>query len=192
MHEAIKLNETLQKEALEVIKVSHIEEILGKYGEVNYGGSYVYGTMVDRDIDIALIVNDQDDITIENRNKIASDLLEMNGCIDFSMSDRKNYPKRHRPNGIWFGTELLHRDEIWNMDIWMVTRNEPLIHTNDEMSQKLKNLNDEQRRVILEIKFHAMKNGIKKKGVTSAEIYKAVLYGNVTNFEEWEKYLKSS
>jgi hypothetical protein len=190
MGEAIKLNESLQKEAREVISKSNLENIIGQYGEISYGGSYVYGTMVDRDIDLALLAKSQDDLTIEIRNRLASELLNIPDCVDFSMSDRKSYPKPHRPKGVWFGPVILHNKELWNIDIWLVSKDEPLIHSNDEMSKKLLILTEEKRSIILEIKYLALKNGTKKKGVTSGEIYKAVLAGTVSNYDEWEKYQK--
>ena len=54
--EILESNEELQKEATAPLKENNIVAILENFGEVIFGGSYVYGTMVDRDIDIAVVV----------------------------------------------------------------------------------------------------------------------------------------
>lgn len=192
MSDAIKLNEQLKKEALAVIQSSNIEGILKQYGGVSYGGSFVYGTMVDRDIDIAVLVNSPDELTKENRDMLAGQLIGIKNCTDFSMSDRKAYPKPHRPKGVWFGLELLHDNHLWNIDIWLVTKDEPLVHTNEELFERMLGISEEERGIILDIKYNALINDSKVKGVTSSEIYKAVLYNGVTNYEEWKKYLKDN
>ena len=52
------------------------------------------------------------------------------------------------------------------------------------------NITDEQRQIMLAIKFAALQAGAKRKGVTSSQIYQAVLDNNMTTYKEFENLAK--
>ena len=53
-------------------------------------------------------------------------------------------------------------------------------------------ITEEQRKIILEIKNQLLKKGLKNKGITSVEIYNAVLDSNITNLSDYLKYSQKS
>lgn len=179
-----ELNKVLQKEAIELIEFNQLLEKLGKIGKVVLGGSFVYGTMVDEDIDIALIVK-PDLISYETRKKIINIFLDIKELDGLAMTDRYHNPKEKAPKGIWFGPIINFKERKWNIDIWLVTQNEIYSHHNSQLHEKMLNITEAQRTTILNIKHEALKAGKKKKGITSSKIYKAVLENKVSTFAEY-------
>lgn len=55
------------------------------------------------------------------------------------------------------------------------------------MAKLIKSATQEQKDTILEIKYEVMKSGHKQKGLTSSEIYKAVLKGGISSTEEFQQ-----
>jgi hypothetical protein len=175
-----KHNDLLQAEAQRLIDATRLDKLLTSFGRVELSGSFVYGTMVDRDIDIEVYLQPKD-INIDTRAKVMNAILMLPQCVEMRMTDRKLYPKPHRPKGIWFGPYMLFEDNIWNIDIWLT----PLDELNTGLHEKMLSITPEQRDAILIIKQQALENGIKKKGITSAEIYKSVLSDGVSNYQEF-------
>ncbi len=185
--DANNLNILLQVEATEVLEKTKLLDSLSAIGIIELGGSYVYGTMVDEDIDIAVIV-DEKGITYDFRNHIMDLLLAINGLDGIAMSDRFHFPRNGRPKGIWYGPIILHNDRRWNIDIWVVAQDEPYSHHNLELHKKMLDITEDQRRIMLDIKYSALHAGTKEKGVTSSQIYQAVLDNNITTYKEFENF----
>ena len=141
--------------------------------------------MVDEDIDITVIV-DEKDITYDFRKHIMDLLLGIEGLDGIAMTDRFHNPKAKVPKGIWYGPLVWYNNRRWNIDIWFVTQDEPYSHHNLELHKKMLNITDEQRQIMLDIKFAALQAGAKQKGVTSSQIYQAVLDNNMTTYKEFE------
>lgn len=51
---------TLRREGSSLLTTTGIESLLSRFGTIVIGGSYVYKTMVDRDIDISVVMDDQE------------------------------------------------------------------------------------------------------------------------------------
>lgn len=180
----ITLNKALQDEAKIVLQQTKLLDYLEKIGNIELGGSYVYGTMVDRDIDIAVIV-DENIININFRKMIMDELLNITNLDGIAMTDRYHHHKTTSPKGIWFGPIVWYKGSRWNIDIWFVTQDEPYSHHNQELHKRMLQITDEQKNTILKIKYDALQAGTKEKGVTSSEIYKAVLDNNISSYDEF-------
>lgn len=189
--EIFEKNEELQKEATALLKENNIVPILENFGEVIFGGSYVYGTMVDRDIDIAVVV-EKNIINYDTRKEVIDQLLKITALDGLAMTDRFHFPKDNAPKGIWFGPLIWHNQNKWNIDIWLVTQNERYSHHNSPLHKRMLSITEEQRKIILEIKNQLLKKGLKNKGITSVEIYTAVLDSNITNLSDYLKYSQKS
>jgi hypothetical protein len=83
----IKLNEELQKEGRDLLDRLNLMELLRSFGPVEIGGSFIYGTMVDRDIDIAVIVN-KHELNLELRKNFINELLNIKELDGLEMTDR--------------------------------------------------------------------------------------------------------
>lgn len=183
--DALKLNTLLQSEAKELLEQSNLLTQLQKLGKIELGGSYVYGTMVDEDIDLAVIV-DSNKINHELIKRVMNILLDINDLDGIAMTDRFHYPRNQRPEGIWYGPLIWYKNRRWNIDIWLVTQDEPYSHHNLELHKKMLNITDKQRSIMLDIKYAALQAGAKEKGLTSSQIYQAVLDNNITTYKDFE------
>jgi Nucleotidyltransferase domain len=181
--DVIQLNRNLQNEAKELLVKTNLLAMLEKFGKIELGGSYVYGTMVDRDIDIAVVVG-KERLGLELRKIFMDMLLDIKELDGLEMTDRVQNPKGTSPYGIWFGPKINYNGNKWNIDIWLVSPDEPLSHHNHELHKKMLKINDEQRKIILDIKYKTLVAGLKKKG-TSANIYIEVLNNTIKSYEEF-------
>jgi hypothetical protein len=179
----LELNKKLQLEAKELVDIINLPNKLKEFGEVVYGGSYVYGTMVDRDIDIAVIVG-KDELGLELRKLFMNMILDIKELDGLEMTDRVQNHKDYSPYGLWFAPKINYKGNKWNIDIWLVSQDEPLSHHNHSLHKKMLKITNGQRRTILDIKHKVLVSGLKIKG-SSANIYIEVLNNNVKSYEEF-------
>ncbi len=180
----IELNNSLQNEGNELLDKTKLLEKLKAFGKLEIGGSFIYGTMVDRDIDINVIVN-REDINTYLRKQVCDVLLELDSLDGLALSDRALFPRQGRPYGVWIGPVIYYNSKRWNIDIWLVTQDEPYSHHNQDLAKRMLGITEKQRNIILEIKYKCLINGRKEKGITSSDIYQAVLDKNITNYEDY-------
>ena len=178
----------IYQEADGVLEDSHIEAILREFGEVLLGGSYVYRTMVDRDIDFDVVLPVGEELTLELRSKISARFTCISSLRNLKMADVHRFPEgsAHAIDGIWFGLTLISSitKERWNVDVWFITPGS-VVEEDKELTQRLYNLSDEERATIISLKQSALDNGAKEKGSTSVKIYEAVLRRGVKTYEEF-------
>jgi hypothetical protein len=190
MSAANNLNHKLQKDADALLENLNLVDILSKFGRVEIGGSYIYGTMADEDIDIAVIV-ESEDFSYELRQLIMEILLKLKSLDGIAMTDRYHHQKKGAPKGFWFGPIIIFKQSKWNIDIWFVTENEKLSHHNSALHKRMLNISEKQRQAILQIKYDALQSNLKEKGETSTEIYSAVLNEGATNLKDFLEYKKT-
>lgn len=178
----------LYREADQLIEDSQIENVLATFGSVAVEGSYVYRTMVDRDIDYTVTVPKGQDLSFDLRREIACQLIDIPRLRSMEMSDLYHYPAgaKHLIEGIWFGCTILSNqtDQRWNIDIWFVKYDSKL-EADDELTYRLKELSDTERVRIVTIKKQLLDAGQKQKGASSVDVYRAVLNEGVTSYEEY-------
>lgn len=179
-----ELNKSLQTEGQKLLDDLRLTDELSKYGETVIGGSFTYGTMVDRDIDINVVMPDAQ-INYALRSAFIDYLSTFKQLEGLAMTDRKHFQKEGRPKGIWFGPIFNYNGNRWNIDIWFVTKDEPNSHHNLNLHKRMLKITEAQRKTILEIKYTALIAGTKEKGATSAKIYKAVLDNNISSYQEF-------
>jgi hypothetical protein len=179
-----KAEQALHNEADDFIATSRIFDLLRPYGELLIEGSYAYHTMIDRDIDIRVIIKDNAP-NIVLRNQIIQTILAINNVWKLHMVDHANYHWSDDPRaiGIWIGPQIIHNDHLWNFDIWVF--DELNGHKNLEIFNQMKNISEENRASILEIKQYCLENNLKIKGSTSVDIYRAVLDNDISSPQEY-------
>ena len=178
------LNTKLQKDGKDLLEKSNIINLLKEFGDVTIGGSYVYGTMVDEDIDVDVIVKNGE-ITFTLRDQVMNALLKIDGLDGIAMSDRFHFPSKYY--GIWFGPKVWHDNKKWNINIWIVYGDEPNTYQNNELHQKMLKITEAQRSTMLNIKYQALRAGTKDKGITSSLIYNAVIDKGVSTYADFIK-----
>jgi hypothetical protein len=185
------VNDELQEEGQRLLDKTKLISVLRQYGDVHIGGSFVYGTMVDRDIDITVTVQSQKEINSSLRSKICKDLTALEGCTGFKMLDRKENPKEGRPQGIWLSPQFI-LDGTWFLDIWVIANGETASTHIGDIDSIMRDITEQQRTLILEIKTEVFRCGLKSKGVSSVQIYKDVLRNKVQSPDEWMRLNKES
>lgn len=178
----------LYQEAQQVIDDSKLGSIFMQFGEVQLEGSFVYKTMVDRDIDYTIIVPEDAHIDFSLRTEFGTRLLELPDLSSLQMSDRHHFPtgSQHAIDGIWFGLTLISQStsERWNVDAWLMKRGGNH-EADNSLVQRLMNLTEQERALIVDIKQQSLDAGLKQKGQTSFAIYDAVLNRGVRSYDDY-------
>lgn len=182
----------LYQEGAEILQTTQIEKILAEFGDVHLGGSYVYCTMVDRDLDFDVMLPSSVPLNIETRAHIGKRLLSLDRLRSLQMTDVYHFPEgsKHAIEGIWYGLTFISSStkERWNVDIWFMAPGSKS-EADPVLTEKLYNLSDDQRQTIINIKESALQAGTKEKGVTSTRVYEAVLLHGITTYEEFQNYI---
>lgn len=187
--DVLEINKVLQDEATGLLDETKLLDTLSTIGRVELGGSYVYGTMVLEDVDIAVIV-DEKDITYDFRKRTMNLLLDIEGLDGIAMTDRAHFPRNQMPRGLYCGPLIWYNNRKWNIDIWFVTLDEPYSHINLKLHKKMLKITEGQRQTMLNIKYAALKDGSKINSVTSSEIYIAVLDNGIKSLTDFLEYNK--
>lgn len=182
MSEPKQHSKLIKEEASRLLESTNIEYLLGQFGDVSLGGSYAYDLMVDRDLDFGVMIKS---VTPEIRAKVASLFASRLWVYGFNLVDRVNFEPLSNlgaPRGLYLGLTVPFPKERWNIDVWFIVAE---VLPDDEMSNVLSRATQKQKDTILEIKYELMKCGQKQKGITSSQVYEAVLKRGVRSTQEF-------
>lgn len=180
-------SQMIRQEADKLLKDTGLGELLEQFGEVDLGGSYSYDLMVDRDLDFGVYVRA---ITPELKAHIAATFAEQDWAYGLKMVDRANFEPLSNfgaPRGLYLGLTIPFPAERWNIDVWFLAERPSEA---DAITRLIASADQSQRDAILKIKFELLQSGKKEKGVTSAEVYKAVMRDNIKTTAEFCSALK--
>jgi hypothetical protein len=162
-----KLSKTLHSDAGALLKRTKLIEKLSKYGKVFISGSYDLGLMVDGDIDLFIISNKIDK---KKSVSILKDLIiqnDFNGYLYYDWAKRKH---EGFPNGYYLGLKTEYKGRKWKIDVWLIDK---IYKPTEKLMNFIKsNLNEKNKKIILELKYKAKANNL---NLRSSEIYKKVL-----------------
>lgn len=173
--------QTLHDEADIVLKDSGLIQMLSPYGTVDVSGSYKTELMVWRDIDIGVTPKLSKDDLWEAAQKI----LDIPHINQITIQDNSNKENPNVPDGYYLGVKYGSGGNVWKIDIWFA---DFLAQNEYDETVKMR-LDEEKRRIILEIKNQVFENPKYRKVFFSVDIYNAVLDAGVTNLEEFKDYL---
>lgn len=178
----------LYQEAAQVLEDTLLERVLGEFGEFALEGSYVYRTMVDRDIDCHVVLKDGLKLSYETRAEVMARLMDVPNLRGIQMADLHHFPSgaKHQIDGVWYGLSVISKDtnERWNIDVWILTP-DSATEADSVLTERLLDLTDKEREAIVAIKQAALDVGQKEKGFTSVAIYRAVLYDNIKTYDDF-------
>ncbi len=174
----------LQNEGERLLAHTKLLEVLKPFGELLIGGSYAYGTMVDRDIDIH-VIHENGKLDRNYRNKVIQALLEIPDIGKLNIVDLVNfsYGKTKKAIGIWLGLVIIFEKSSWNIDIWLFDKEN--MDKNLSLYSKMMQIDEATRSTILAIKNYCFLNGLKQKGITSVDIYNAVIDEDIKSVKEY-------
>lgn len=166
----------LKSDAIEIVKKLGIMEYLKKYGRVEIVGGVANDFIVNKDIDIHLLTN-------KNLFKI-SQKLQLYLQVFYGISNVKIEDMQSSKGAICL---IIENYNEWQIEIWMSNRKSTVGFKLKYDLRKF--LDDDKRRVIMELKQYYYKKGL-LYGQMSTMIYNAVLFNNVTNLDEFKNYIK--
>jgi hypothetical protein len=180
----LEKNKYFQEKANDLLAKTSIENVLSKYGEFSFQGSYSYGLMMSGDIDMYVISeNITRDKALDIFNEIVKSVPVFYG---YKFNDFVSHPGWEGiPRGYCFNLSLRDNGEKWKMDIWLLQKTE--FDKLENYKQLIKEkLNDANKLTILDIKNYREENKLK---ISSVKIYDAVLKDGISSiFEYKEKY----
>lgn len=163
----LKLSKRLHTDANSLLKKTDLIQKLSKYGDVLITGSYDLDLMVDGDIDL-FVVNKK--FNKQKSVNILKDLIiqnDFNGYLYYDWTKRKH---EGFPNGYYIGLKTEFRKRKWKVDVWLV--NERFKQTDNLIKFIKENLNEKNKKVILDLKYKTKTNNL---NLRSSDIYKNVL-----------------
>jgi hypothetical protein len=179
----------LQGQAHALIAERRLVEILALAGEPVIVGSLRMGLMVWPDLDITVATAGIPDL--DKALEVVPLLMKDAGARKLNIVDRRGRSEDRLPSGIYLGPDLERDGLTWQVDIWLMDEEsvpERLAYTDRIMAQ----LTDERRRAILAIKQVAAASDVYHRGVSSTDIYSAVLEHGVATPEEFAAWLALS
>jgi hypothetical protein len=184
----LKKPETLQKQAISLIKRLRLKELLSKAGEFKIVGSVRYGLMTWRDVDIDVIT--QNKINESSYWYIVKKLFSVKEINLINLVNNQKALEKNRPRSLYIGLNIKDETgEIWKFDIRLLSKRFVVADRIEEMvSQKL---TSKSKRIILKIKSLVHNNPKYHKEFSSVDIYEAVLLFKVENLNQFKKYLKT-
>ncbi|MFA6294895.1 MAG: hypothetical protein WC666_00535 [Candidatus Paceibacterota bacterium] len=175
-----------KKLADELLVSSKLPQVLEKYGQIRFVGSYAAGIMMHGDIDIH-ILRDKDfskQETLDMFNEIVAS-TKFNSYYIGDWNESNLHPEF--PYGYYIGLKTRVGDIKWKIDIWFLSIAEQGRFDKENMDVTKIALTDEQREAILTFKKYRQENSIK---ISGQEIYEMVINKGVIKLNEFKQQLK--
>lgn len=192
----------LQEEAENVLSDLDLINFLKQFGDPNIVGSLALGLMTWRDIDLEIIVKKLDKKIVA---EVVKELvLKTTYRIDISFSDniaRFNNTNPNSPESLYIGLKYFGKNIpllemqganplAWKLDLHFILEKDS---RSKAKTVELRNkLNDDNKKVILEIKNQIFTNPKYRKQIFSTDVYDAVLEKGVIDLEGFGNYLKET
>lgn len=178
-----KLHATADK----ILQELDLINFLKKYGKVNIVGSYALNLMTWEDVDI-VVISQTNEISYKDFLDTVIYLFPKENIYSLDIQDFRKSIYPDRPQGIYCGIKYLIKPDIfWKIDIWFFSNDNKAIMNVEKIKSKLNNQN---RKIILEIKNSMRKEFPHGKEISGINVYNAVLENKVTNLEEFKHYIE--
>ncbi len=172
-------NEELRGEADLLIQKCRLPELLASYPRWFIGGSYNYGLMCWRDLDVYVLDPQHD---LRKCFKIGYEVTQRLSAIKSRFTNNVGAD----PNGLYWGIKLGNeRCGAWKLDLWFLDAEGYETHAKYCDNLRLR-LTPETRSAILEIKEAYWRRGEYRNTITSDLIYRAVLDHGVRTVHDFE------
>lgn len=193
--EARDKQNAMQAEGARLLESLNMLSDLAEFGTVQVQGSFLYGLMVKRDIDIYVLINEYDlgKVAEYARKLIVSEKIGKTSVDNMRM---ERVPIQGVPNGHYLGLNVPFEGSMWNFDIWFVREDDLIDQANFPLGWETK-LTQEQKDIILFLKHNLAEINLyphssKVPGsFASADVYRAVMNDNVGTIDELQEWRKS-
>ena len=186
----IQKSQEFKKQADEILKDSKLVEVLSKYGEIKFTGSYPLDVMMRPDLDVYAIAKEN------SREKMLEVVQGIFSSCYFDEIRFTNYLDFHKDQddhkGYYFQPLVKIGENRWKLDIWLMTEDRYRPYTEHFLELLNKDSNpDEKRLAIIKLKNHYREGQKYRSGINGKMIYEAVLEHGINNVEDFEEYLKT-
>ncbi|MBO0812060.1 MAG: hypothetical protein J2P23_08425 [Microlunatus sp.] len=163
-----------------------LHAILDPVGSVRPAGSFELGLMVWPDLDLEVITPDLP--RPENVVGVLRDLVLVSGVRKINYADHRDAVGGELPRGIYLGPDPEFLGVRWQVDVWFI--DEDQAEERRRLTETIRDrMNDGTRRTIQQIKQIAAASDRYHRGVSSVDIYRAVLDEGVTSMDGFVTYL---
>jgi hypothetical protein len=178
---------SLHEEGQNLLDSIQIIPFMSKFGTPKIVGSFQLGLMVWPDIDIEL----EKEINESDYWETVHFIFQTQNLKNISIMDFRKSNNPITPKGLYINAEYYRKDnDPWNIDIWFIPPRNKIEDNFNEWMQK--NLKEEHRVPILQIKQAVYTNPQYRKQIFSVDIYKAVIEKGVKNIEGFKQYLNET
>jgi hypothetical protein len=169
MENVIEYSAKIHAYADEILESSKLIETLKKFGDVHIGGAYELDLMYDGDIDVRVYCDDPRKDSVE----ALKELIQLRDFQKFQYGDFEKFPRENRPKSFIVVLIVPYQNLKWEIEIWFYQKED---RVKDELIEQLKSeMTLEMKKEILDAKKDRAEKGIPKHGISSVEIYKAIL-----------------
>ncbi|MGY5874776.1 MAG: hypothetical protein RTU30_03425 [Candidatus Thorarchaeota archaeon] len=168
---------SLKREAEQIIEDLDIMDYLNSYGEARVVGSVALDLIVKKDIDIHVLLKLKKPLAFAM--ELSPILLDRNEIREVRVTD---YSERSSIKVTIDDYPGLTGS--WSIDFWLTS--DPATTGFESTDQLNQTLTEEQRQIILELKWHYHLQGLLRDGMSS-RIYESVVNSDVKTIEEFER-----
>lgn len=147
------------------------------------------GLMVWPDIDLEVVSPGRPDLP--RALDIVRRLMLEAGVGKLNIVDERQTTNPDIPKGIYIGPDVIHGDVTWQVDIWIINRDEAS-KGHQFVNGITAMLNNANRSTILQLKQTIAASDKYHRGISSVDIYTAVLDQGVTDMAGFEAYLQQT
>jgi hypothetical protein len=185
----------MQEEGKRLLKSLNMLPDLAEFGTVQVQGSFLYGLMVKRDIDIYVLIDEYDLAKVADyaHKLIVSEKIGKTSVDNMRM---ERVLIKGVPNGHYLGLNVPFEGSMWNFDIWFVKKEDLIDQSNFPLGWENK-LSQEQRDSILflkhnlsEIKLYPHSSKV-AGSFASADVYRAVMNDGIKTIDELQEWRKT-
>jgi hypothetical protein len=174
--------------------LTQVHPILEKHGKTNFIGSYEWGTMYDRDVDVEVWLNP--DELKKAQKEIMRELLNLENVYEIKTRDLISFnvdsKKGRNLKCILIMLKMFNENgKLWNFDICLFDKtdeNNNALPFSQEILKKIQGMSADQKQAVIDIKKDVTMRGLYLKGRSSVDIYLRVVEDGLLTPSEYLPY----
>lgn len=184
------LSKSLHRQADDLIHEWGLHDILTKYGEVFYTGSYFLDTLVYPDLDVQILLAG-DPLSLPVFFEIGREISLLDDVVAMKFDNCVRRRSASLPEGLYWGIKTLigNAERRWKIDLWAKDEKSCKEHE-AEMSEIARRLDIKHREIIVEIKHSLLTPEGRTPMLSGYHIYQAVLFKGLTERMQVMEYLR--